>query len=97
MKVPFIEKMVNVHMKLEDFETGTAGEKEELDHLRGVTTGLLPLLEVAVLGVVVIEGQVELAEISEVVAGGFEDVTILDLKADDPEEAKLYTVGGDAE
>ena len=88
---------MNVHMKLEDFETGTAGEKEELDHLRGVTTGLLPLLEVAVLRVVVIEGQLELAEISEVVAGGFEDVTILDLKADDSEEAKLYTVGGDAE
>ena len=98
LKVSIIEKMVDIHVKVQHPEVGAAGQQEELDHLRGVAAVLLLfLLEVAVLGVVIIERQVELCEVSEVVTAGFEDGTVLDLEADDPEEAEFCAVGGDAE
>ena len=88
---------MDIHVNVEHPQVGTARQQEELYHLRRVTAGLLLLLDVAVLGVVIVERQVELGEISEVVAAGLEDGTVLYLEADDSEEAELDAVGGDAE
>ena len=88
---------MDVHVDVDHLEVGGAGQQEELDHLRRVSAGLLLLLHVAVLAVLVVEGEMELAQGSEVLTAGFQDGTVLYLEADDPEEAELDTVVGDTE
>ena len=93
----FVQEVMDVHVDVDHLEVRSAGQQEELDHLRCVPASLLLLLHVAVLAVFVVERQMELGQGSEVLAAGFQDGTVLYLEADDPEEAKLDTVGSDTE